>query len=150
MPKQIKHLLILFLAILAVAAVTRELLVPETFGDYGHYRAVSLDVNKAKPIQYAGKESCTECHEEYADMIFMDVHESLSCESCHGPAQAHVENPEVLNMNMRGDREFCGLCHAIHPARDRNVIFQIDLSEHYVEKDCIECHNPHMPWDLKE
>lgn len=27
---------------------------------------------------------------------------------------------------------------------------QIDLKEHYPEKKCIECHNPHLPWDITE
>lgn len=150
MPKQLKNLLILFVVVVAIFAVARELLVPDSFGEYGHYRALSLQENEAKEAHYAGREACNECHQDYADMIFMDVHESVACESCHGPSLRHVNEPEYLGMNMRGDREFCGKCHAIHPARSRNVIFQIDLTEHYPEKDCTECHNPHMPWDLRE
>ncbi|MBW6461362.1 MAG: hypothetical protein K0B08_12390 [Bacteroidales bacterium] len=150
MPPQIKRLLLLFGLFIGLFLLARYLLIPESFGKYGHYRGNSLYENMELPIQYAGSESCTECHADVADDKESDIHDNLSCESCHGPSLAHVNASETIGVEKPSGREFCGLCHSRHSARDRNVVFQIDLAEHNADKDCIECHNPHKPWDLKE
>ena len=128
----------------------RQLLIPESFGQYGHYRGLSLEENELIEIKYAGKESCTECHEEIAEMLSYDVHSEISRESCHGPGHQHVLLPDSIELTRPEGREFCGVCHSTNAARSRNFVFQIDMKEHNTEKDCIECHNPHVPWEIEE
>jgi hypothetical protein len=149
MPPQIKRLLPLFVVFIGLFLLARYFLIPESFGKYGYYRALALEENAALKPQYAGKESCTECHDDIAEAKSLDIHADLSCETCHGPGRGHVDNPDSVKVSKPSGREFCGLCHSMNPARDRNVVNQVDLNEHNIGKDCIECHNPHKPWDLK-
>lgn len=150
MPPQIKRLLPLFIIFIGLFLIARHFLIPESFGKYGHYRALALDENAARPMHFAGRAACAECHEDVADAKSEDVHAGLSCEVCHGPGQAHVNAPGETAMFKPSGRDFCGRCHTLNPARNSNVITQIDLKEHNPGIDCIECHNPHKPWDLKE
>jgi len=150
MPPQIKRLLPLFVAFVGLFLLARYFLIPESFGKYGHYRALSLDENAAAKLNYAGRAYCAECHDDIEAAKNQDVHMDLSCEACHGPGQDHAEDPENAEVLKPSDREHCGLCHSRHPAKSQNVIVQVDLNEHYTGKQCIECHNPHKPWDLKD
>jgi hypothetical protein len=149
MPPQIKRLLPLFVLFIGLFLLARHFLIPESFGKYGHYRALSLEDNAAFKPNYTGKEACAKCHDTIAEAISLDVHSDLSCETCHGAGQAHADNPDSVKILKPSGREFCGLCHSINPARDRNVVNQVNLGEHNIGKDCIECHNPHKPWELK-
>ena len=67
----------------------------------------------------------------------------------HGPGQAHADDPENIELIKPTDRKHCGLCHSRHPAKNQNIIVQVDVNDHYIGKECIECHNPHKPWDLR-
>ena len=150
MPPQIRQLLLLFAIFISLFIGVRYLLVPESFGNIGHYRALSLYENELREIKFAGDESCIECHDDVIEMFETDVHSELSCEGCHGPCQDHVNLPDSTEVNKSVDRKFCALCHSINAARSTDMIFQIDLQEHEIDKNCIDCHNPHMPWELKE
>jgi hypothetical protein len=149
MPPQLKRLIPLFVIFIGLFLLARYFLVPESFGKYGHYRAFSLEENAAAIPHYAGRSACAECHDDVEAAKSQDVHAAIACETCHGPGQAHVDNPDSAQVIKPSGREFCGLCHSINPGRDRNVVNQVNLREHNVSKDCIECHNPHQPWDLK-
>jgi len=151
-PPQLKRLLLLFVIFIALFGLVRHLLVPEGFGQYGHYRAGSLETNKDRELHFAGQQSCVECHQDIAEMKEMDLHDVISCESCHGAALKHTEAnvPEDVDVTLNQSRQFCGLCHSINSAKPSNVIFQVDLKEHYTDKNCIDCHNPHSPWELNE
>ncbi len=149
MPLQIKRHLIILVLFTGVFLIIRHLLIPDSFGDLGHYRANSLIDNESHELHYAGQETCTECHEENAELKEMDLHSELSCETCHGPGLAHNESPDSVDLNIPVGRKFCANCHAKNAARDKDVVFQIDLSEHNVDRDCNYCHNPHAPWELR-
>lgn len=149
MPIQIKRLLIYFAVFIGLFLLVRHLLIPDSFGQYGHYRGLSLSENAAKPLNYAGAESCTECHQDIVDGKDSDLHAELSCEGCHGPSYAHTQDT-LVDVPKPSTREFCTHCHAENAGRNRNVIFQINPEEHNAGKDCIECHNPHIPWELKD
>jgi len=150
MPSQLKTLLPLFAVFVAVFLLIRFFLIPESFGKYGHYRANSMDEIAALPIHFAGKAICIECHDEEAEKLASDAHAVLSCEVCHGPGAAHAEDNEV-RLEKTGTREFCGRCHSLNSARKIEVVNQIDTKEHHPEKEkCIDCHNPHAIWELKE
>jgi predicted CXXCH cytochrome family protein len=63
----------------------------------------------------------------------------VSCESCHGPCQAHVDNYDIKTARI-----VCVRCHAVDPARS-TWIRQIEPKKHYAGQRCVECHVPHQP-----
>jgi len=150
MPSQLRVLLVLFTAFIILFLVIRKLLIPDSFGDLGHYRADALTDIADKEAVFAGRETCVACHDEINEMILTDVHAKLSCEVCHGPGMKHADSMEASDIVKKGERTDCGRCHAINPARLANVITQIDLNEHNIDFKCTECHNPHQVWELME
>ncbi len=152
MPVQLKTLIPLFAVFIILFLVARHFLIPESFGKYGHYRADSIDEIGALPVNYAGKAICIECHDTEAELLASDAHSGLSCEICHGPNAKHGEDYEIKEFLIKdGSRASCGRCHSLNPARKIEVINQIDTKEHHPEKEkCIDCHNPHAVWELKE
>lgn len=146
-PPQIKTLGFYFIIFVSLFLIIRKLLIPETFGEYGHYRAASLQEIESLEEVYAGQQLCFECHEDIFDLRNADKHKSLSCESCHGPALLHATSMGEVAPKIPSGREFCGLCHNKNAARSANTITQVDISEHNTEIDCTICHNPHQPWE---
>lgn len=150
MPVQLKTLLPLFAVFIILFLIARHFLIPESFGEYGHYRADSIDEIGELPIKYAGKALCIECHDIEAEKLASDAHSGLSCEVCHGPGALHVDDFEI-KLEKSGTRESCGQCHNLNPARRIEVINQVNTKEHYPERaNCIDCHNPHAVWELKD
>ncbi len=149
-PKHIKRLILAFVVFISLFLVARHFLVPDTFGDKGHYRAASLEENAQIEIHYTGQQACFDCHQDIEDLKALDVHSGIHCETCHGPGQKHVIDGNTADILKPAGREFCGRCHALNAAKKETAIFQIDLKMHNVEKNCIECHNPHQPWEMKE
>jgi len=47
-----------FLGGILVFLIVRALLVPKTFGEYGHYRGSALTDLAARPAHYAGHDTC--------------------------------------------------------------------------------------------
>ena len=148
MPPQLKRLIPLFAIFIGLFLLARYFLVPDTFGEYGHYRGASLEENADREAHFAGKETCVMCHDDIGTFLAGDKHHVLSCEVCHGPGMAHANEPEENVLVMPVERSHCGKCHAVHPAKRKKVITQVDLEEHFPTIDCITCHNPHKPWDV--
>ena len=149
-PPQIPRLALAFAIFIFLFLLLRHFLVPKSFGQYGHYRGASLIDNAQPEIHYAGQQACFECHQDIEDLKAQDVHSEIHCETCHGPGQKHSEKGDTTGYIRPAGREFCGVCHARNAAKQKDAIIQVDLKEHYIEKKCIECHNPHQPWDLKK
>lgn len=149
-PPQLKRLGLAFVIFIGVFLIVRHLLVPETFGQYGFYRGASLDEIAQLPVHFAGQKMCIECHQDIDELIQQDVHSTVSCETCHGPGQKHSENGDTTLLEKPVSRESCGICHSKNTARKKEAVFQVDLKEHNSGRRCIECHNPHQPWDMKE
>lgn len=150
MPPQLKRLLPLFAIFIIAFLFLRQVLIPESFGEHGHYRYDAVFENRDKEFHYAGGNLCADCHDEQAYNLTKDKHKMISCETCHGPGLKHIETESSEFIEMNNSREFCGLCHAQNFARNPDVIIQINVSEHNPEKNCNDCHNPHMPWEIKE
>ena len=151
MPPQLKVLLPIFAIIVLVFLIIRHFLVPDSFGENGHYRATSLIDNANKEMVYASKKMCIECHADIGEKLHSDLHASLSCVVCHGPGLEHSNSPKTVPIIKMSGREHCGRCHALNPARLKEAVNQIDVVEHHKDKkDCIECHNPHAVWELKK
>lgn len=149
MPPQLKTLIPLFGAFIILFLIARHFLVPDSFGKVGHYRFNSIADNSSRPMSYAGKATCVECHAENGTLLESDVHATLSCETCHGAGLAHNADPKKVKMTIPDQREFCGKCHDYNPSRGK-IVQQVDLAVHNVGKKCIECHNPHAPWQMKK
>ena len=152
MPVQLKTLIPLFALFILIFLIARHFLIPDSFGKYGHYRADSIDEFAALPAHYAGKSLCIECHDTEAKMLESDQHAGLSCEICHGPNAKHADDYDVKEFLVKdGSRKSCGRCHATNAARKLENVIQVDIAEHHPEKEnCIDCHNPHAVWEIKE
>jgi hypothetical protein len=149
-PPQITRLALAFAIFTSLFLVLRHFLVPKTFGLYGHYRAASLIDNAQPEIHYAGQQACFKCHQDIEDKKVQDVHSEIHCETCHGPGEKHSLNSKKEDILKPSGRAFCGKCHSLNAAKLKSAIFQIDLAKHNIGKNCIECHNPHQPWELKK
>lgn len=107
--------------------------------------------------QYAGTDSCMECHEEAYDSYMKNRHAveadkrtpgaELGCESCHGPGADHAEsdgeNP-ILSLSANADEAAgvmsasCLKCHT----KGKQVLWH--GSEHQNrDLSCSSCHNIH-------
>jgi hypothetical protein len=151
MPAQINRILLLFIVFIGLFLLVRHFLIPETYGQYGHYRGASLDEIASREMTFADVEDCKACHSDILEKLENEMHAGLSCLICHGPGRVHVEDPQLGNINKDSGREFCGRCHDIHPSRPADVINQVDILTHHTEKtNCIECHNPHALWEGME
>lgn len=149
-PPQIPRLATAFAIFIALFLVLRHFLVPDTFGKYGPYRAAAMDDYAMLPINYSGQQACFTCHQDIQDLKATDVHSDIHCETCHGPGQKHVVSKLAVDILKPSGREFCGNCHVLNAAKKKDAINQIDLNTHNIGKNCIECHNPHQPWEMKK
>lgn len=145
LPDQVIRLAVLFVCAAIVMVVVRQVLIPPSFGKYGHYRADAIDVAAAQDIKYAGWSACVECHDEIEQAKSKSYHRSLSCEVCHGAAADHVKDPEghaPVVPRKRG--EACLYCHSYLASRPTGFP-QIIERLHNPLEPCISCHNPHDP-----
>jgi hypothetical protein len=165
-------------ALLIVAGITgfgiRQLLLPDTFGTIGYYRAGSLkDILKLKKI-YQGKEACAPCHDNF-EILEKDVHYQGQCENCHGPGNVHIAQieeflkqnnvtpaesgkypkealetipKELVKMPKEYTLEGCLYCHRKLESRPSDFA-QVDPKEHYrdlhVVDDSTRCVECHNP-----
>ena len=150
MPPQLKRLLPAFIIFILLFMVLKYYLTPDTFGEKGPYRYASIAEIQQTKMKYAGKDRCNECHDDKVEEIGMDVHANLSCETCHGPGLMHAEKDGDYDMLIPTEREMCALCHSMNISRITREIIQVNILEHNTGKKCTDCHNPHMPWELKE
>jgi len=170
MPDQIKRLLVAFVIFIAIFLFARYFLIPESFGELGHYRADAIGEAEAYPLSHAGSESCKKCHENQVEELSYGFHATLACEGCHGPAYKHASYaglaepgnfPDSLLLRKPADREFCAKCHDRNFSRikfasdstDISHITMVVVSEHnhFINEEtneiirCVECHYPHSP-----
>lgn len=149
-PKHLRRLIMAFVIFITLFLIARHFLVPDTFGENGPYRAASLIDNANIEMHYSGQKACLDCHQDIEDLKAQDVHSTIHCETCHGPGLKHIESADATDILKPGGREFCGSCHLKNAAKRETAIAQVDLKEHNTGKNCIECHNPHQPWEMKE
>ena len=146
----------------AAFLVLRWAMVPKDFGEYGFYRGGALEDIKARPIAYAGRVACEECHagtyeppddapertaaeiaEAAADPVADNKHLVLRCEACHGPLAAHADDPEKPVPKVAKDR-LCLTCHRQMPGRPESQP-QVIPGDHGDNDPCVSCHKPHRP-----
>ena len=141
-PPQITRLFIVAVLLVGSYLIARSVLTPESFRRFGWYRAQALQELAEMPTTYAGKEECTTCHDDIFEVFDKGQHKTLSCEVCHGPGLAHVEDPDTARLPKPGPDQ-CLRCHAQNPSRPEWHV-QIEPADHY-EGACVECHIPHQP-----
>jgi hypothetical protein len=170
MPDQIKRLLIAFVVFVALFLVIRTLLIPKSFGKFGHYRADAIDEQALLPLRYAGRKACLKCHENMVNEVANGFHSSLSCEGCHGPSYRHAifsgqadtaSLPDSLRVTRPSGRAYCARCHDQNAARfkliaDSSGLVKVKMiveqeHNHFINPEtneiihCAECHYPHSP-----
>lgn len=142
MPPQLVRLCLVTIGIVGVYLVARYLLTPESFGQFGFYRGQALEEVATRTPVFSGKQECDACHSEVFEVLLKNEHKGISCESCHGVGQAHVEDPDVKTAKITD--HLCLRCHEDllgRPAWHK----QIKVKDHYPGDRCIECHFPHKP-----
>ena len=83
----------LFAAGVLAFLVLQALLVPEGFGVYGHYRAAALEENRDRPVSFAGRAACVECHSDVTDAMKGGRHAAIRCEASPRPARRSRREP---------------------------------------------------------
>jgi hypothetical protein len=131
--------------ILSSYMIARAFMTPASFRQYGWYRGDALEEIAARQPSFAGRKSCDECHSDRVQQLAKGAHKLISCESCHGPALTHVDNPD-LKLHKPSDND-CMRCHESNPSRPK-LIKQITIKEHYRGERCIGCHVPHHPTEV--
>jgi hypothetical protein len=143
------RLALVFVALVVVFVAARAMLKPEGFGTYGHYRAGALQDNRAHALTFAGRAACLDCHQAIDDEKKTGAHVGVGCEACHGPQQAHVEDPASVVPARPVAKTLCLICHLENVAKPTGFP-QIDPADHAGDFDCGTCHRPHVPLPIKE
>jgi len=143
-----------FRAVVATSPATMaldrpQLFIPQSFGQYGHYRGDNVGEWIRLPATFSdGPAQCAACHTDKARFLETGVHNSLNCEGCHGPAEVHAQESPEAKPPIPEARELCLLCH--RPVVGRPGSFpQIDPNRHAGGSECTLCHNPHSPEVVK-
>ncbi len=144
-----KHLVragaILSVVLIFVLVVPRLMPTPAFLAEFG-FHPKNTEENEemwaSLPIQHVGSSICVNCHQDKYSLWSIGTHKTISCETCHGPAKAHLETgaPEVLDTS----RGLCGLCHARLISRPSDFP-QVDMETMGGDAECITCHDPHDP-----
>jgi hypothetical protein len=134
--RHLVHAAVLIAAVMVAFLVVRALIVPQSFGQYGHYRGESIQERQNLPVILEYPETCRECHEEELkrdpkepavwpglDTWQTGKHGSLTCANCHGNLKEHVERQRmdpaptefVVTKDIRP--QLCLLCHHAMVAR---------------------------------
>lgn len=124
--------------------VLQLLLVPDTFGLYGHYRAAAITDAAAKPLAHAGRAWCGSCHQPVVEAQKAGKHASLGCEACHGALIRHARTPASEKPRKLEAATLCPACHAANIARPE-WFKQVNVQQHSGGEACDTCHQPHAP-----
>ncbi|MBI5399083.1 hypothetical protein HZB07_00505 [Candidatus Saganbacteria bacterium] len=142
--EHIKRLLIVIVAVVLGFVTMRLLFIPRDFGKYGHFRAGSLQENMDRPQNYAESAACQYCHEKNYTTWSNSRHKTVNCETCHGPANKHTEDPSAVKPTKPHARKDCLICHAINISKPKTFP-QVSPREHFPDQICWTCHEPHVP-----
>jgi len=132
------------------------LLVPESFGVHGHYRADAIGEEAAREIRHWTNAPCFTCHAYEANVHLNGLHKNISCEFCHGPYADHVKDGKKTGpLPVRKGDDINTLCLRCHnkaiQARPEEVIKTVTMPEHLFNQRvrlthlCNQCHHVHAP-----
>jgi uncharacterized CHY-type Zn-finger protein len=126
--------------------VLRWVMVPANFGLYGHFRPGALDDASGRPLHYAGRAACEDCHSDVVAARVGSRHARIGCEACHGPLYAHVQAGGEKKPTRPDSRVLCARCHETSPWKPK-AYPQVVVAEHSPSGPCVAsgCHKPHAP-----
>ena len=145
--KDIEHLvrLAVVMAIALVAFVgLRALVVPHSFGQYGHYRGAAIAEIAARPAAFAGHDVCDACHTDVVDQKKLGKHVVVPCEACHGAQAKHADDPASVKPSKLDTAVTCARCHEANSAKPK-AFPQVVTADHSGGIACDTCHQPHRP-----
>ena len=143
-PEQVNRLAIVLAILVGATLLIRFVIIPRSLVSTDLHWAETTQRELAKPVRFAGASACQDCHEDVATKKAKGFHKNVLCESCHGPAIKHAEDPGAVKPPAPRDRKFCPVCHAYDPSRPTGFP-QINPTAHNPLKACISCHKPHDP-----
>ena len=123
--------------------VLRAFYIPQSFGQYGHYRGNAIQEMAARPISFAGHKACEDCHADVVQSKHAGKHAGVNCEACHGPLAAHADDPSVTPQ-LPDTLVLCARCHEANLAKPK-AFPQVDTKDHMGDVPCKTCHQPHDP-----
>jgi len=175
--RHIVHVAIVALVVIATFVIARSLSVPESFGQYGHYRGKAIEErmnpDRRNPlIIFQGAQTCLECHEEETGMWpgfeawQKGKHSSVTCENCHSNVEEHVQRRradptlEKFVIGKDGSPQRCLMCHYGLAARpkvvplcepDENHAEYLEALKQETEEvlGCTVCHEDFRPHNPK-
>lgn len=148
------RLLMVFFGIIVVVIIGKQIMTPDTWGQYGHYRGAYIDEEASLEMSYGTNLSCKSCHEEVYDLKYDSSHKRLSCEICHGPIDEHVKDgKKFADMPVRIDDAQVDLCLKCHtkvvgrPEKFAMIEYPDHLHDQKVKEThtCDQCHTVHAP-----
>ena len=134
---------VVFVVIGLVFLGIRALIVPKSFGEYGHYRGNAMAEIAARPVNFAGHQACESCHEDVLDKKKDGRHARVNCEACHGPLAKHADDPSVTPSKL-DTAVLCVRCHEANAAKPTGFP-QVASADHSAGLPCDTCHQPHSP-----
>jgi len=144
LPEQAVRVVVVFVVLAAGMFVIQQFIIPPGMKDMTLIQTATMEREVAKEIKYAGAQICEQCHEKEPAIKKIGYHRDLFCESCHGAAQKHVDNPTEVKPTSPRKRDYCSYCHNYNSSRPTGFP-QINPDTHNRRKPCITCHNPHNP-----
>jgi len=145
--KDLEHLIRLAAVIViavVVFAILRASVVPASFGQYGHYRGNAIAETAARPIAFAGHDTCEACHTDVVDQKKQGKHVVVACEACHGAQAIHADNPGSVTPTKLDTAVVCARCHEANSAKPKGFP-QVVTADHSGGIACDTCHQPHRP-----
>lgn len=153
------HLIKLIVALIVfgvIAFFARQFLIPDSMGQYGHFRGADIEDQLNVPIRFGTNDSCFQCHKPIRKIHKKGIHQTVSCEICHGPYGDHIKDGKKIGTLpvVKGDEiiDLCLRCHnKVIQARPRESIDMIAMPQHLEEKKvrldhtCDQCHMVHDP-----
>ncbi len=122
----------------------RAVLVPKSFGEYGHYRGDALAEIAARPVNFAGHQACEDCHADVLEKKKSGRHAHVNCEACHGALAKHVDDPGSVQPAKLDTAVLCVRCHEVNAAKPKGFP-QVAWADHSTGLPCDTCHQPHSP-----
>jgi len=132
----------------AVVAVGLVMAISMAWNPYLQY-TFDRDVNArewaALELSFTSSSTCRECHATERTRLMAAQHQTIGCQSCHGPLYEHAAagneaTAAQVPVAVPTD-EVCIRCHTAATGRPASFR-QIVQGQHYVA-ECLECHDPH-------
>lgn len=133
-----------FAAGIILFLLLRGFLVPKSFGQYGHYRGNAMSELAARPVNFAGHQTCESCHADILEKKKDGRHAHVNCEACHGPLAGHADDPTSVKPAKLDTTLLCPRCHEANAAKPKGFP-QVASADHSTGLSCDTCHQPHSP-----